>query len=119
MQPEGGDNWLLGVVRRHGKENDSLANVGIQTLARQAQSVDLRPLSSSAYAAAATIPGVLLQDGGDANELRAVLPPATFDLRESLEYAVDNLRFLLVPVEFLERGADYEIARYRKHVAEN
>lgn len=119
MQPEGGDNWLLGIVRRHGKESDSLASVGIQTLARQAQSVELRPLSSSAYAAAATIPGVLLQDGGEVQELRAVLPPATFDLRESLEYVADSQRFLLVPVEFLERGADYEIARFRKHVAEN
>lgn len=119
MQPEGGDNWLLGVVRRYGKESDSLASVGIQTLARQADSVELRPRRASAYALTVGIPALLLREGGGAGELRAVLPTATFDARESLECVREGKRFLLVPVELLESGGDYEIARYREHLSDN
>lgn len=115
LQPEGGENWVLGVVRRLSKESDSQANVGIQTLARQAVSVQLVP-RSSVYAAAGGVPGIRLPEDKAPGEVRLVLPTATFDVRESLEYISGDRRYLLTPIEQVEAGADFEIARYRELV---
>ena len=59
---------------------------------------------------------LILLDGNSTDELRVVLPPITFDPRESLEYASDGRRFLLSPVALLDQTADYEVARYRQSV---
>ena len=114
MQPEGGENWVLGVVRRFVKDSETHANVGIQTLARQASSVQLMPRAST-YASA-DIPGIRLPEDRNAGEVRLVLPVATFDVRESLEYTGGGKRFLLTPIELVEAGSDFEIARYRELV---
>jgi hypothetical protein len=55
----------------------------------------------------------LILDGNAPGELRIVLPVASFDLRENLEYTQDGRRHLLTPVALLEQTADYEFARYR------
>jgi len=117
MQPEGGDNWVLGVVRRYSKESDSQANVGIQSLSRQAQSVELGPRTSG-VSAAEPIPGIWLREGNGPGEAHLVLPSASFDLREKLEFSHDGRRYLLEPVELEEHGGDYEIGRYREYPAD-
>lgn len=113
MQPEGGDNWLLGVVRRFRRDSDKAAHVGILTLARQLLTVELKPRTASSYAAAAGVPALWLQDAGEEGEVCLVLPPNTFDLREKMELAVDGRTVVLVPGALAEQAADYEIARYR------
>lgn len=115
MQPEGGDNWLLGIVRRYSRESDNEARVGIQTLAQQATSVELKPRTASSYAAAAGIPGLLIH-GVAADEVQLVLPPASFDLRESLEFTQDGRRQLLTPIAMVEQTVEFEVARYRLQV---
>ena len=114
MQPEGGDNWLLGIVRRYHRESELEARIGIQTLATKAVAIECRPRTSSSYGAAATLPALLLLDGNPAGEVRVVLPANSFDLRESLDYQLDGRRFLLNPVELLEHPLDYEVARDRQ-----
>ena len=115
MQPEGGENWVLGMVRRFSKESESEANVGIQTLARQAVGIELRPRAST-YSVGSSIPGIRLAEDRAPGEVRLVLPTASFDLRESLEYPANGRRYLLTPIELVETGADFEIARYRELV---
>jgi len=117
MQPEGGENWLLGAVRRYSKGSDAHARVGIQSLARQAQSVQLLP-HTTGFTAVGGIPGIWLREGHGPGEARLVLPPASFDLRERLEFFHDGRRHLLEPVELEESGRDYEIGRYREQVAD-
>lgn len=114
LQPEGGDNWLLGVVRRFHRDNDNVAHVGILTLSRQTQAVELKPRTASSYAAAAGVPGLWLQDFGEGGEVCLVLPPNTFDLREKMELAEGGRIAVLVPGSLAEQAADYEIARYRR-----
>lgn len=113
MQPEGGDNWLVGVIRRYHRLAENQARVGIEALARQAESQEVRVRSASSYGAAAATPALLLKDGNEPGELRVVLPCASFSPRESLEYASGGRRFVLEPVALLEQTADYELARYR------
>ncbi len=113
VQPEGGDNWLLGIVRRYNRLNDNAARVGIESVGRQIVSAELKVRSASSYAAVAGTPALLILDGNAPGELRVVLPMASFDLRETLEYTQDGRRYLLTPVALLEQTPDFEFARYR------
>ncbi|MGE5470141.1 MAG: hypothetical protein ACM3X0_05025 [Bacteroidota bacterium] len=116
LQPEGGENWLLGIVRRYHRVSDNEARVGIEAVARQVVSIELRPRTASRYAAAANIPGLLIEDAGEPGEVRLVLPPASFDLRENLEYDRDGQHFLLTPLAAVENNADYEVGRYHREI---
>lgn len=114
MRPEGGDNWLLGVVRRYHRFSEKDARVGIQALATRAAAIELRVRKVSGYAAAAGTPALMLLDGNEPDELRIILPPMTFDPRENLEYVRDGQGYLLTPIALSEQTADYELARYRR-----
>lgn len=113
MQPEGGDNWLLGVVRRYRRDTEKASHLGIMTLSRQVATVDLRPRAASSYAAAAGTPALWLQDVGEEGEICLVLPPDVFDLRETMEFAHGGTTYVVMPNTTLELTADYEIARFR------
>ena len=115
MQPEGGDNWVLGVVRRFSKDSEGHASVGIKALSKNAQSVELRPRTAG-FSAAAAIPGVLLREGNPPGEVRMVLPFASFDVRESLELLQGDRLHLLIPIELEESGSNFEVGRYRESV---
>lgn len=117
MQPEGGENWVLGVVQRCNKNSDSSVSVGIQSIARQALSVELRPRSSG-LSMKYRIRGIWLREGNQPGETRVVLPAASFDLRESLEFSHEGREYLLTPVALEASDGDYEIARYRERVAD-
>lgn len=117
LQPEGAENWVVGVVRRYHRVSDQEAQVGIETLSRRIASVEIRPRAASSYAIDAGAPGLWLQDDNPQGEVRFVLPVHTFDVRESLEFDYNGRRVFLAPVALLEQGGDYEVARYRATVA--
>jgi len=115
MQPEGGENWLIGIVRRYQRTTENEARVGIETFARQAVSIEVKAKTASSYAAVPGIPSLLVEEGCEAGEVRLVLPAASFDLRESLEYTHQGKRYLLTPVAMQEHNAEFELARYRRY----
>jgi len=115
MQPEGGNNWVLGVVKRFSKDAEDHASVGIQALARRAQSIELRPRSSG-FSATGAIPGIWLREANEPGESRLVLPRDSFMVRENLEFEHEGQRYLLTPIELLESGRSFEIGRYREQV---
>lgn len=117
IQPEGGDNWVLGVLRRFNKESSAQARVGIETLARRAQSVELRPRTTG-FSAIGTLPGILLGEGGEPGEVRVVLPSMSFNVRQSVECVRDERRYLLTPIELEDSGSHFEIGRYRESVVD-
>ncbi|MDQ5905396.1 MAG: hypothetical protein QG672_2990, partial [Pseudomonadota bacterium] len=61
-------------------------------------------------------PGIRLPEDKAPGEERLVLPTATFDVRETLDYISGDNRNLLTPIEQVEAGTDFEIARYRELV---
>ncbi len=113
LQPDGGDNWLLGIVRRYRRHSESEARVGIESLALRVLSVELKARTASSYAAASGTPALWLVDGNETGEARLVLPPATFDIRENQEFTHQSQRYWLTPVALIEHTMDYEVARYR------
>ena len=113
MQPPGGEHWLLGIVRRYHRTGESDAHVGVETLARQATPAELKARAASSYAAVPGIRALLIGEGCEPGELRAVMLFGSFDLRETLEWNDNGKRMQLTPVSIVEQGADYEVARYR------
>jgi hypothetical protein len=65
-------------------------------------------------AVAGATPALMLLDGNEPDEFRIILPPATFDPRNNMEYARGGQRFQLAPIALIEQTADYELARYRR-----
>jgi hypothetical protein len=114
LQPEGGSNWVLGVVRRVNKTDTQQARVGIETLSKAPV------LSRFAVAGVKTVSeqGVLLKNG-DASEARIVLKPGVFAPAQNLEVARGERQHVYIPQAVSERGEDYEIARFRELIRES
>jgi len=112
LQPEGGTNWVLGLVRRVNKLAGQQARVGIETLSK----VPLLSRFAVAGVATVTEQGVLMK--GDAAETRIVLKPGAFTPGQNLEIAHGGRNHVYLPQAVAERGEDYEIARFRELVRE-
>jgi len=112
MQPEGGANWLVGIVRRITRERGGEAQVGIQTLSRAPQGVALH-VQVGESVSLDTEPGILLgaEDGEASVEI--VLRPGVHVADQNLVLERDGRKVLLVPDTVRERGADYERVGFR------
>jgi len=112
LQPEGGDNWVLGVVRRLQREIPLKASVGIQTIAKSA-----RPVQLSVSGAAGGEAGILVSDGGDApGEARVLLRSGVFVPGQNMEYQNGEAACLLMPQGVIETGDDYEVVKFREMI---
>lgn len=108
LQPEGGSNWLLGVVRRFNRDTPQQGSVGIETLAHSMLPVQLR-------VGAAGSTGILLDPRGmeSAAEARIMLSPGVFIQGQNLEFERGDKQVLLLPQGTMELGEDYELLRCR------
>jgi len=114
LQPEGGDTWVLGVIRRLQREIPLKGLVGIQTIARSAELVQL---SVSGTGGGET--GILISDGSDApGEARVLLRSGAFVPGQNMEYAKGDATCLLMPQGVVESGEEYEVVRFREMVRE-
>ncbi|MGP1683989.1 MAG: hypothetical protein ACTS8S_16845, partial [Giesbergeria sp.] len=112
LQPEGGDNWVLGVIRRLQREIPLKGSVGIQTIAKSARLVQL-----SVNGAAGGETGILMGDGSESpGEARVLLRPGTFVPGQNMEYQKGEATCLLMPQGVVESGDEYEVVRFRELV---
>ena len=113
MQPEGGNNWVAGIVRRVNKVGSNQARVGIQTLSKA-------PLAAQLAAGHTEVSGVLLKSGEpDSGEVRIVLRAGVFVPGQNLETERGGRFHVYMPQVVEDRGEDYEIARFREMIREN
>ncbi len=114
LQPEGGDNWVVGMIRRFNRESPQQGTVGIQTLSRAAVRVKLKLRSGQTVTRRDADSGILLNPSDDATEAQILLRPGVLVAGQNLEFERDGKRFLLMSAEVLERGEDYERMRFRQ-----
>jgi len=110
MQPEGGDNWLIGVVRRLSRPSLQQAAVGIQTLARSAAPIELR-VQVGATTTLDTEIAILLDPNQLGGEVQILLPAGVHAPGESFMFDYKGLRTRLLPAGVAERRHDYELLR--------
>jgi len=114
LQPEGGDNWLIGIVRRLNRESAQQGAVGIQTLARRGQTMQLWPEGGSAGRDSDL--GVLLDMAAPngSPEVELLLRAGALVAGRNLEYQRDGKTFLLLTTAVEESGEDYDRVRFRQ-----
>lgn len=113
LQPEGGDTWVLGLIRRFCRESAQKGAVGIQTIARSAELVQLSVSGGSNET------GVLIGEGSEpAGEARVLLSRGAFVAGQNMEYRRGEATCLLLPQGLLDSGDDYELVRFRQMIRE-
>ena len=112
LQPEGGDNWVLGVIRRLQREDAHKGSVGIQTIARSTQVVQLSPGEG-----AVDENGIVLSDGSETpGEVRVLLRPGIFVPGQNMEYRKGESSCLLMPQGVVAGGDEYEVVKFREMI---
>lgn len=106
MQPEGGSNWLVGVIRRYSRETPTQGSVGIETLSKSPQAIagDLGGMDCNA---------ILLDTLHTGDTVRVILPSAAFEPAIPLVFAWQGRSARLDPIEQLESGVDFDLGLYR------
>jgi len=104
MQPEGGGNWLVGIVRRIVRESESLANVGLETLSKNAR-------VTAADSGGRRIEVLVLDPLAKNSEVRVVMADIAWDARIPL--VLDGVAARLDPVGQADAGASYVVGRYK------
>jgi hypothetical protein len=113
LQPEGGDTWVLGVVRRLQREIPLKGLVGIQTIAKSAELVQLSVSGGGSET------GILVSEGSEPpGEARVLLRAGVFVSGQNLEYQKGALTCLLMPQGVVERGDEHELVRFREMIRE-
>lgn len=105
MRPEGGDNWLVGIVRRFSRDSDAQGAVGIETLSKT-------PRAIVADCGGLQTEGILLDALKPGESVRVVLPATAWEDGMSLLFPFDGAQARLFPEALLESGADTAIGRY-------
>ncbi len=106
LQPEGGSNWLVGVVRRFNRDTAAFGSVGIETYSKtpHAVSADLGGMACEA---------ILLDLPLVGDTLRVVLPGSAFEPAIPLVFAWEGGSTRLDPIEQIESGVDFDLGLYR------
>jgi len=113
MRPEGGNNWVTGIVRRVNKVGSGQARVGIQSISKA-------PVAGSFWTGVTTEKGVVLKTGEpDSGEVRIVLKPGVFVPGQNLESERGGRFHVYMPQSVEDKGDDFEIARFREMIREN
>lgn len=105
MQPEGGDNWLIGIVRRYVRSGPNQGSVGIETLSKTPRAVfaDAGGLQTEA----------LLLDIPEVGEYaRMALAPNALEEKVALLFAMDEKNARLHPRETILTGAGFIVANF-------
>jgi hypothetical protein len=114
MQPDGGNNWVIGVVRRVNRVSAQEARVGIQTLSRAPV------MHSFTMRGAGTHNGLLLPSPVlGAGEVSIALPADVYARGINLEAEIGGKHHVYMPIGTPERGEDYELVRFREMVRDS
>ncbi|MBI5437063.1 MAG: hypothetical protein HY937_08170 [Nitrosomonadales bacterium] len=110
IKPENIDHWGVGIVRRLRRDQQNNLHVGVEILANQMTAVGLRE-----HSAGEEQPALWLNSpGDDSGEARLLMSPDTFSSSRSLHVRLAGKNYLLMPLELVGKGADYDLARYRR-----
>ncbi len=110
IKPEKIGYWGVGIVRRLSRDQQNNLHVGVEILSNQVIGVGLREHGSGDEQPALW----LGNPGDDSGEARLLMSPDTFSSNRTLHVRLADKNYLLMPLELMEKGEDYNLARYRK-----
>lgn len=104
MQPLGGTNWLLGVVRRFSRETETIGSVGVETLSKQ-------PTGHVADSLGLATPVVLLDAPREGGEVRVAMTASAWEEQKPLRIKIGDRSWRLPHGTLIETGAGHVIGR--------
>ena len=105
MQPEGGENWLIGIVRRYVRTGANQGSVGVETISKTPRAVVAN--------GGGLLSDALLLDLPVVGELaRMALPADALEEDLALVFLLDDKNARLHPREKLMTGADFVVANF-------
>jgi hypothetical protein len=114
MQPDGGANWVVGIVRRVSRVSKDEARVGIETVSRAPASAKFR-VGNLGEHTGLLLPAAVLGSG----EVSVALPTGVYARGTNLEASLGGKEHMYMPIGGVaERGEDYELLRFREMVRE-
>jgi len=113
MQPDGGANWVVGMVRRLSRTSTQEARVGIQTLSR-APALAKFSMHGLGEHVGVLLPSPVLGSG----ETSIALKAGIYARGQNLETEVQGRQHVFMPQGTPESGDDYELVRFRGMVRE-
>lgn len=118
FQPERAMHWGVGIVRRLTRDAQNNLHVGVKILTNKVTSVVLH--GHDGINADADYSALLL-DGSDeeVGQSLVLMKSDTFSINRSPTMTLDERKFLLLPLGLVEKGVDFDLARYRKMVHDN
>lgn len=110
IKPEKLERWGVGIVRRLSCDAQDNLHVGVEVLSNHVTGVGLRERNADDERPALW----LNNSGGEAGEVSILMSPDAFSVGRSLKARMGGKNYLLMPLELVEKGADYDLVRYRK-----
>jgi hypothetical protein len=111
-RPESVSHWGAGVVRRLSRDAQNNLHIGVEVLSQRVVGVPLNDRTKSG--AHAGMLGLYLNRSSDTSgEAWLMMKVETFAINHSLVMKYDDKEYLLLPLALVERGEDYDLARYR------
>lgn len=111
-RPESVSHWGAGVVRRLSRDAQHNMHIGIEVLSTRFVGAPLVDRGKSG--ADAGMLGLYLNRPADTGgEAWLLLKPETFSNNHSMVMQLEDKAYLLLPLALVERGEDYDLARYR------
>jgi hypothetical protein len=107
--------WSVGVVRRMARQGDDSRQVAVEMLARGGSAVTVLPrIGERDRPSEQGVLSVLLPGPNGAREdVMLLSPPGTFSDTLPLEMRAYDRAYVLFPIELIEKGADFQIARFK------
>ena len=120
MQPERVPHWGVAVVRRLLRDDNNQLRVGSELLSNQAATVILNENQVPGGAIENGQPALWLYSRQDdkAGTAQLLMKADTFSAGRSLQIKLNGKNYLLMPNELLEKGLDYDLAKFRFVVQE-
>ena len=113
LQPEGGSNWLIGVVRRFQRDASQTGAVGIQTVGRSAQAAQVKVVTPQIGPSHDTETAIFLGPVDSTAETQLLLRSSVLVAGQNLQLEQNGKTYLLLPTGGMERGEDYDLLRCR------
>ena len=111
-KPESVSHWGAGVVRRLSRDAGGNLHIGVEVLSSRIVGVPL--VNRSQSGAESYLIGLYLNRPADTSgEAWLLMKPETFATNHSLNMQLGDKDYLLMPLSLVERGDDYDLARYR------
>ena len=113
LQPVGSQMWAVGIIRRLLIQDSAQHYVGIELFGRGVQPVALSERSSGGIVGTGLLLPSHIGDSLAQGEISLLLPTGVFAPGKSLDMAVYDTAYSIVPSMVLESGDGFEIGRYR------